>query len=150
MEERVNIFIEGKRCPRCNGERLYRLRDKRYKCKVCCYKYSSIKLRDDLAIAHYFSLEIPANKAARDLGFSYNKVHNRYMVLRQEIFRYLKEEFKILTGEIECDESYFGGKKKGIRGRGSAGKIKVFGMLERQGRIFTTPAALLTMFPPRH
>ena len=31
-------------------------------------------------------------------------------------------------GEIEVDESYFGGKRKGKRGRGAAGKIPVFGL----------------------
>jgi transposase len=29
-------------------------------------------------------------------------------------------------GEIEVDESYFGGRRKGKRGRGAAGKIPVF------------------------
>ena len=33
------------------------------------------------------------------------------------------------------DESYFGGKRKGKRGRGSQGKIPVFGILERQGKV---------------
>ena len=59
------------------------------------------------------------------------------MDYRVEIFDYLAEEFRKLSGEIECDESYFGGKKKGPRGRGAQEKVKVFGMLERQGRIFT-------------
>ncbi len=31
------------------------------------------------------------------------------------------------------DEAYFGGKRKGKRGRGAAGKIPVFGILERNG-----------------
>ena len=31
-------------------------------------------------------------------------------------------------GEIEVDESYFGGRRKGQRGRGAAGKIPVFGL----------------------
>ena len=59
------------------------------------------------------------------------------MDYRVEIFDYLAEEFRKLFGEIECDESYFGGKKKGPRERGAREKVKVFGMLERQGRIFT-------------
>jgi transposase len=40
-----------------------------------------------------------------------------------------------LGGEVEMDESYFGGKRKGKRGRGSQGKIPVFGILERQGKV---------------
>ena len=31
-------------------------------------------------------------------------------------------------GEIKVDESYFGGRRKGKRGRGAAGKIPVFGL----------------------
>ena len=40
-------------------------------------------------------------------------------------------------GEIEVDESYFGGKRKGKRGRGAAGKIPVFGLLKRGGKVYT-------------
>jgi transposase len=90
-----------------------------------------------LQLLHYFSLEIPANKAAKDLGIGYKRVHRHYMVYRNKIYEFLKEEFRKLSGEIECDESYFGGKRKGIRGRGASSKIKVFGMLERRGKIFT-------------
>ena len=37
------------------------------------------------------------------------------------------------------DESYFGGHRKGKRGRGAAGKVAVFGILKRHGRVHTTP-----------
>ena len=43
----------------------------------------------------------------------------------------------VFGGEIEVDESYFGGRRKGKRGRGSAGKIPVFGVLKRGGRVYT-------------
>jgi len=33
-------------------------------------------------------------------------------------------------GEIEVDESYFGGRRKGKLGCGAAGKIPVFGLLK--------------------
>jgi transposase len=41
-----------------------------------------------------------------------------------------------LSGEIEVDESYFGGRRKGKRGRGAAGKVPVFGLLKRGGRVY--------------
>ena len=41
----------------------------------------------------------------------------------------------LLSGEIEADESYFGGKRKGKRGRGSRNKVPVFGILERNGNV---------------
>jgi len=34
-------------------------------------------------------------------------------------------------------ESYFGGRRKGKRGRGAAGKVAVFGILRRGGRVYT-------------
>ena len=40
-------------------------------------------------------------------------------------------------GEVEVDESYFGGKRKGKRGRGAAGKVPVFGILKRGGKVYT-------------
>ena len=39
-------------------------------------------------------------------------------------------------GEVELDESYFGGRRKGKRGRGAAGKVPVFGILKRNGRVY--------------
>jgi hypothetical protein len=35
----------------------------------------------------------------------------------------------LISGEVEMDESYFGGKRKGSRGRGAKNKIPVFGIL---------------------
>jgi len=37
----------------------------------------------------------------------------------------------------EVDESYFGGRRKGQRGRGAAGKVPVFGLLKRNGKVYT-------------
>ena len=42
-----------------------------------------------------------------------------------------------LSGEVEADESYLGGVRKGKRGRGAAGKITVFGLLKRSGKVYT-------------
>ncbi len=44
-------------------------------------------------------------------------------------------EDDLLSGEVEADESYFGGRKKGRRGRGAKNKIPVFGILERNGKV---------------
>ena len=39
-------------------------------------------------------------------------------------------------GPVEIDESYFGGRRKGKRGRGAAGNVAVFGVLQRGGRVY--------------
>lgn len=40
---------------------------------------------------------------------------------------------KLLGGEVEMDESYFDCRRKGKRGRGTANKVLVFAILERNG-----------------
>jgi transposase len=59
------------------------------------------------------------------------------MKFRKLIAVYCNNEAKKLNGEIELDESYFGGKRKGNRGRGANNKAIVFGILERKGKIYT-------------
>ena len=44
---------------------------------------------------------------------------------------------EMFEGEIEADESYFGGTRKGKRGRGAVGKVAVFGLLKRNGKVYT-------------
>jgi len=46
-------------------------------------------------------------------------------------------EAPFLAGEIEVDESYLGGVRKGKRGRGAGRKVPVFGLLKRGGRFYT-------------
>ena len=36
----------------------------------------------------------------------------------------------------KCSESYFGSRRKGTRGRGAAGKVLVFGILEGEGHVW--------------
>lgn len=61
-----------------------------------------------------------------------------YQRLREIIAHHLEpESLEIFDGEIEVDESYFGSTRKGKRGRGAAGKIPVFGLLKRGGRVYT-------------
>lgn len=56
-------------------------------------------------------------------------------MLRKAILFHYPWDDELLKGIVEMDESYFGGKRKGNRGRGAAGKVPVFGILERDGII---------------
>ena len=67
----------------------------------------------------------------------YHTVQSRFMQFRKLIAGYCNKEAKKLNGELELDESYFGGKRKGQRGRGAKNKAIVFGILERKGKIYT-------------
>lgn len=55
--------------------------------------------------------------------------------LRELIFAYTNDD-SLFYGEVEIDESYFGGSRKGKRGRGAGGKVPVFGLLKRGGKVF--------------
>lgn len=61
----------------------------------------------------------------------------RYFHMFREIIALKIEDESPVKGEIEVDESYFGGKRKGKRGRGAAGKVPVFGLLKRKGKVYT-------------
>ena len=94
-------------------------------------------MEKDLTILYHFYLEISARKTSIALGISYRTVSRRFMEYRHKMAEYLNEQFKELRGEIEIDESYFGGKRKGKRGRGAYNKAIVFGILERNGKVYT-------------
>ena len=82
-----------------------------------------------------FILEVPVNKAYKELELAYNTTHKIYNRIRQCIFKFVSEDDEFLSGEVEMDESYFGGRRKVKRGRGAKGKIPVFGILEREGKV---------------
>jgi transposase len=54
-------------------------------------------------------------------------------LIRQSMVVESEGGYDLVSGEVEMDEAYFGGKRKGKRGRGAAHKIPVFGILERKG-----------------
>ena len=54
---------------------------------------------------------------------------------------------EMFDGEVEADESYFGGHRKGKRGRGAAGKTAVFGLLKRNGKVYTVAVPIRRQRP---
>ena len=132
------MYVHGRKCWFCGNYGLSRLADKRVWCSNCRHKYSIRKLKNDLKVLYYFYLEVSARKCSYELKLSYNTVAKRYSTYRKAIVKYTEQEFKKLHGSVETDESYFGGKRKGNRGRGAFNKQAVFGILERSGRVYTT------------
>ena len=75
-------------------------------------------------------------RAAADLtGVNRHTATLYFLKLRELIAAKLAEQEPWLSGEIEVDESDFGGARKGKRGRGAAGKVPVFGLLKRGGKV---------------
>jgi len=63
-------------------------------------------------------------------------VQHCYRKIREVIVYHLEQEsHAIFDGIVELDESYFGGIRKGKRGRGAAGKVAVFGILKCGGKV---------------
>lgn len=82
-----------------------------------------------------FVAGVPARTAAELTGVNRNTAILFFRKLREIIAARLAAEAPFLEGEVEVDESYFGGRRKGGRGRDAAGKVPVFGLLKRGGRV---------------
>ena len=78
---------------------------------------------------------VTARTAAELVGINRHSATLYYQKIREMIVIELEGETPF-DGEVEVDESYFGGARKGNRGRGAAGKIPVFGLLKRGGRVY--------------
>ena len=103
-----------------------------------------------LRLLEDFVLQVTARSAADVHGIQANTVALFYRKIRLVIAERLEHEAVPFTGEIEVDESYFGGVRKGRRGRGAAGKVPVFGLLKRGGKVYalpTTDTAEKTLLP---
>jgi transposase len=90
-----------------------------------------------IELVKYFCAGVTARSAAELTGINRNSAMLFFHKLREVIFEQLALETpELFGGEIEVDESYFGGTRKGKRGRGAAGKVPVFGLLKRNGRVY--------------
>jgi len=83
----------------------------------------------------HFVAGTTARTAAELIGVNKNTAQLFFHRLR-EIIAEKQDSGLVFEGEVEVDESYFGGKRKGKRGRGAAGKVPVFGLLKRGGKVF--------------
>jgi len=108
-----------------------------------------VSKKKQIRLIEFFVLEVTARSAADFLGMQANTAALFYRKLRQVIASHL-EEVMPEQGTFEVDESYFGGVRKGQRGRGAAGKVPVFGILKRGGKVYTVPvpnARTETLYP---
>lgn len=97
---------------------------------------SKLPRSTQLRLIEHFVAGTPARATAELVSVNRNTATLYYRKLRETICERVAGESPF-AGEVELDESYFGGARKGKRGRGAAGKVVVFGILKRGGRVYT-------------
>jgi transposase len=78
---------------------------------------------------------ISAKQLERELGVTYKTAWRMAKLIRQDL---MGQDNEPLDGEVEVDETYIGGRRRGVRGRPATGDPKkkaVLGMVQRKGRV---------------
>ena len=151
LEHLFNVrFGQGHVCPKCEREaKWYPLAsEKAYSCQWCGHHIHPMvgsifeKSRTPLQLWFYaiflFTTTrhgVSAKELQRQLGVTYKTAWRMAGLIRDHMAAI--DGDAPLGGQgviVEVDETYVGGKSKGIRGRGSKGKTIVMGMVERDGK----------------
>lgn len=101
-------------------------------------KYSKLSNYKIKKILKCFCLELTAMQTAKQLNLNRNTIDRYYNIFRVKIAKYQEKQKLKFEGDIEIDESYFGSRHKGDkRGRSTATKIPVIGILKREDTVHT-------------
>ncbi|WP_199792295.1 IS1595 family transposase [Allosphingosinicella vermicomposti] len=146
----------GPFCPQCGSTKVYHFSDKRtHKCGDCRKRFSikvgtifedsKIELRKWLLAIWLITSHkkgIASTQLAKDIGVTQKTAWFMTHRLRHAIAT--KSFNRPLSGEIESDETFIGGKEKNKHAwqrtggkQGGSGKVAVLGMLERGGELRT-------------
>jgi len=133
-------------CPFCKSRQIYIMGSRRqFRCRKCKkdfkpfahsrFQLVKIPYSKWLALVKLFELSVSALVASEQTRTSYKTTLKAFGIIRLSILEELAKTDDVLRGEIEADEAYFGGRRKGNRGRGARNKTIVFGILERNGKV---------------
>lgn len=157
-EERCIAHLEklrwpdGPRCPKCGGDRISKFEAAGktgknrylYECMPCSYQYSitvgTIFHDSHMSLTRWFvaiylicsaKKGISAKELQRQLSVTYKTAW--YMAHRIRVAMQEDKDFcQKFSGIVESDETYVGGKQKGLRGRAvSTNKVPVVAIKER-------------------
>jgi transposase len=146
-----NRWPDGIRCDKCGKvTKHYRIKTRPvYSCEFCGThinpmagtifertKFDHLRLWfKAIAYMAVTRCGISSRQLSRDLGVT---VKTGYRMFRQIRTILSENNTTSLSGEVEIDETYIGGRTSGKRGRGAGGKVVVLGMVERKGRVKAT------------
>ncbi len=100
-------------------------------------KRSRISDKQYRQIVRLFCQDLTASQIAELTGINRNSINHTLTYIRTVIVAYC-DATSPLSGEVEIDESYFGPRRvRGVRGRGAGKKVIVFGLLKRNGKVYT-------------
>jgi len=134
-------------CPECEKEtKFHRVKNRRcYECQWCGRQVyptkGTIFEKSTTPLTHWFYAMylmtatrsgVSAKELERQLGVTYKCAWRMAHQIRKLMGNGTNEK---LTGTVEIDDTYIGGKRKGKRGRGAEGKTIIFGMVERKGNL---------------
>lgn len=102
------------------------------------YERSRISEYKFRLLVRYFALDLPASDVAQLTNLTHKSVNTIFLKLRRRLAEDCARQSPFNNGEVEVDESYFGARRvRGKRGRGASGKTIVFGLLKRDGKLYT-------------
>jgi transposase-like protein len=146
-------------CPYCNSKKQTPVKkENRYHCNNCNTSYSvtvgTIFHKTKIDLQKWFvaiSLVLNAKKgySARQLGRDIEVTKDTAWRVFMQIRKSLVEQKELMTGIVEADETYIGGKNKnrhndkktkGGQGRGGEDKTPVIGVLQRDGKVVAKKA----------
>src|SRR6056297_499884 len=124
-------------CPRCGSKNFWSLSSGQIRCSKCgltikasknIWSKTRISPWQKGRLVDYFSLGVPAYRLRFRIPYSKLAILRSFRTLREVIYDDWIKDLNPLSGEIEMDETMFGGRRPGKRGWGATGKNIVFGI----------------------
>jgi transposase-like protein len=144
---KAKFYADGTACPGCGkATKFHRIKSRAaYSCQYCRHQVyptaDTIFHKSSTSLQLWFwaiflmsstRCGISAKQLEREIGVSYPTAHRMFKQIRTLLS---DDQSDLLTGEVEMDESFFGGVRKRGKGRKPGPKTAVFGMVERGGRV---------------